>query len=396
MASDLNNTIDSLENQLQVLTTAALEDESSRKKLLGVVMKAVAELEAPIETIWRIIMSPHAPAALMVLIRMGIVTHLAKTGVPKSASELAASCGGSELVIVRMMRPLVALGIFRETEVQTYASTPISELLVAPPLLGGYQFMFAAATHSLANMPAYLESTGFKHVDGAPGPFQATKNTQDGMFQWLAKDPAMMSNFNAFMAGSLETRSDWFKTFPVNEILLDGATTRDSESTLLVDIGGGEGHDIYAFHKSFPDAPGKLVLQDLPETIDNIKSLDSAIIRQKYNFFTEQPVKGARAYYLRYIFHDWPDKDCISIMKNIAAAMKPGYSKLLIFEWVLPAKETPLYPALLDVNMMALLNGMERTEEQWTNLLTQAGLKIKKVWSAGIDSEGLIEAVLDV
>jgi hypothetical protein len=244
-------------------------------------------------------------------------------------------------------------------------------------------------------MPKYLESTGFKHVDSAPGPFQDAYNTSDGMFQWLLKDPAMMSNFNAFMAGSLETRKDWFDLFPVDRIILSGARRDGTDSTLLVDIGGGEGHDIEAFHRSFPDAVENLVLQDLPETIDNIKKLDPVIVRQKHNFFEEQPVKSARAYYLRYIFHDWPDDECVTILKHIASAMQPGYSKLLIFEWVLPAKNVPLYPALLDINMMALLNGMERTEEQWTALLSQAGLKIVKFWSVGSESEGLIEAMLE-
>lgn len=204
----------------------------------------------------------------------------------------------------------------------------------------------------------------------------------------------MMSNFNTFMAGSLETRKDWFSTFPVDEILLNGARKEDPESVLLVDIAGGEGHDIEAFRKSFADVPGKLILQDLPPTIDNIKSLDPAVVRQKYDFFTEQPVKGARGYYLRNIFHDWPDNECIVIMKNIATAMKSNYNKLLIFEWILLAKDTSLYPALLDVNMMALLNEMERIETQWTQLLTQAGLEVVKFWKASTDSEGLIEAVL--
>ena len=61
---------------------------------------------------------------------------------------------------------------------------------------------------------------------------------------------------------------------------------------------------------------------------------------------------GARCYYFRSIFHDWPDEDCIKILKNTAAAMTPGYSKLLMSEFVLPVKDCPLYPALLDINMM--------------------------------------------
>ena len=150
------------------------------------------------------------------------------------------------------------------------------------------------------------------------------------MFQWLIKDLLIMSNFNTFMAGSLGTRKDWFRHLPVDEILLIGARKGDPDSVLLVDIARGEGHDIEAFHRSYVDIRVKLILQDLPPTIDNIKGLDLAIVRQKYDFFTEQPVKGAPGYYLRNIFHDWPDNEGILIMKTTAAAMKPQYSRLLI------------------------------------------------------------------
>lgn len=394
--STVDEQIERLNEDLQGLSAAAQQNEENRRKLQAVLMKATASLEDPVESVWKLIMSPHAPAALMVLIRMGVVMEIVKADKPQTARQLSESCGGDELLIVRMMRPLVALGVFQETDVQTYTSTKISEVLTTPPLIGGYQFMFTLATRSLATMPEYLEATGFKNVEGPPGPFQHSRNTADGMFPWLMKNPAMMTNFNAFMAGSLETRQDWFSTFPVDEIILKDVIRDDPEAVLLVDIGGGEGHDIQAFHDAFPTAPGKLVLQDLPLVIDNIKEnkLSHAIMQQKHDFFQEQPQKGARAYYLRYIFHDWPDKDCLVILKQIVAAMKPGYSKLLIFEWVLPAKNAPLYPSLLDVNMMALLNGMERTEEQWKTLLSQAGLEVANFWSAGPGSEGLIEAVL--
>jgi hypothetical protein len=252
---------------------------------------------------------------------------------------------------------------------------------------------FAGATRSLAHLPQYLKETSYRNVSGAPGPFQAAHNSQNSFFEWLISDPAMMSNFNTFMAGNLETRKNWFDAFPAEKIVFDGAST-DPESVLLIDIAGGEGHDIERFHQKFRDAPGRLVLQDLAPSINNIKSLDETITRQVYDFFTEQPIKGARIYFVKYIFHDWPTKDCVAILKNIAAAMKPGYSKLLIAEWILPAKDVALYPALLDINMMCLLNGMERTETQWEAMLNEAGLDIVKFWKADAESEGLIEAVV--
>ena len=74
--------------------------------------------------------------------------------------------------------------------------------------------------------------------------------------------------------------------------------------------------------------------------------------------------------------------------------MAKGYSKLLIFEWVLPSKGVPLFPSLQDINMMVVNNGMERTEEQWKSLLDRAGLKVVKVWKVSEEVEGLIEAEL--
>ncbi|KAI0019982.1 O-methyltransferase [Xylariomycetidae sp. FL0641] len=243
-------------------------------------------------------------------------------------------------------------------------------ILIRPPL--------SAATRSLANLPFYLEKMGFDHtaVEGAIGAFQDAHRTNDGMFPWLIKNPPMMGNFNAFMTGQRADRKQWFDFFDINGILLDGAksTDADPDATLLIDIGGGEGYDLAQFHKRYPAAPRNLIVQDLPEVSDSIQDLTAEIKRQKYNFFTEQPVRSARCYYFRSTFHDWPDKDCIEILKNIAKAMEPGYSKLLFSEFVLPACNVPLYPALLDINMM--------------------GLKVVKFWSVGAETEGLVEAVL--
>ncbi|KAI1138503.1 S-adenosyl-L-methionine-dependent methyltransferase [Hypoxylon sp. FL0543] len=376
-----------------VQSVLASKDETARKQMFGATMRAMAMLESPVDTVWRMIMSPHAPSALMSLIKAGVIQEIAKSDSPSSADHLANVTGADRLLIVRLLRPLNALGVVKEISQEEYAPTAITKALVDRALLGGYQFMFSGATRSLVNMPFYLEKTGFKNVEGPPGPFQDAHDTDDNMFQWLIKDPPMMVNFNAFMTGQRVDRKQWFDFFDVEDILLNGAKM-DPDATLLIDIGGGEGHDISEFHKRYPDAPGRLVLQDLPPVIDSVQELTPKVERQKYDFFQPQPVKGARCYYFRSIFHDWSDADCIRILKNTAEAMTPGYSKLLMSEFVLPASNTPLYPALLDINMMAVLNGMERTEAQFSNLLDAAGLKVVKFWSIGAEIEGLVEAVL--
>lgn len=330
----------------------------------------------------------------MVLIRCGVVTDLVASAKPKTGRELAESTGASEKLIVRLMRPLTQTGVFHEAAEYTYTATPISRALVTPALIGGYQFMFDYATRSLANMPRYLERTGFKDVEGTPGPFQDCNGTDELMFAHLTRDPDMMTHFNNFMSGSLAARADWFHKFDAAGIVLAGADRDDPDATLLVDVAGGEGHDVEAFSRAFPDAPGRLVLQDLPPVIANIRRLDGRITRQAHDIFAEQPVRGARAYYMRNIYQDWPDEQCVQIMRRIAGAMTRGYSKLLIFEWILPVEGVPLYPALLDITMMSILNGRERSEEDWTALLRAAGLKIVKIHRVRPREEGLIEAEL--
>ena len=74
--------------------------------------------------------------------------------------------------------------------------------------------------------------------------------------------------------------------------------------------------------------------------------------------------------------------------------MKRGYSKLLLNEFILPDRGATLFPTGLDLNMMAMHAGMERTEKQWSLLLEKAGFKIIKFWRPEGDGEGVVEAML--
>jgi hypothetical protein len=97
---------------------------------------------------------------------------------------------------------------------------------------------------------------------------------------------------------------------------------------------------------------------------------------------------------MRYILHDHSDSKCQQILKNIVDAMAPGYYKLLICEFILPDVGAPLYASLLDIGMMSVLSGMERTESQWTDLLGSVGLEVVHFHKTRDTSEGMIEATL--
>lgn len=93
--------------------------------------------------------------------------------------------------------------------------------------------------------------------------------------------------------------------------------------------------------------------------------------------------------------HDWPDNVCSTILAQIKAAMKPGYSKLLINENVIPPRDTYWESSALDMVMLTLFCSMERTQADWYNLLEKtAGLKIVKIWSGGKGVESIIECEL--
>ena len=129
--------------------------------------------------------------------------------------------------------------------------------------------------------------------------------------------------------------------------------------------------------------------------IGDIHELDRRIERIPYDFFTAQPVRDANVYFLANIFHNWSDKNSSRILANIVAAMKRGYSKLLISDHILPEQNCPLHSFGRDIAMMSLHGGVERSENQWKALLEPAGLEIIKFYYLGEKGEGLIEAKLE-
>lgn len=248
---------------------------------------------------------------------------------------------------------------------------------------------------ALSRFPEYAKKNGYKTPNSiSDGSYQLAYNTELNFFQWLQANGHGMQ-FAHHMGGYRQGRPSWMDDgfFPVKENLINGFDNQDG-SALLVDIGGSIGHDLDEFRRKHPDAPGRLILQDLPKVIDQIKELDSRIERLPYDFYTEQPIKGARAYYMHSVLHDWPDEVCAKILAQITSAMKPGYSKLLINENVIPPTNADWQATALDIMMLTLLSSRERTEEDWNNVLSGAGLKICKIWSAANGVESLIECEL--
>lgn len=97
---------------------------------------------------------------------------------------------------------------------------------------------------------------------------------------------------------------------------------------------------------------------------------------------------------MKFILHDWSDEKCLTILKNVTASMKKGHSTLIIEDFILPIKGCQLLPAMWDMIMMAMLSAMERTEAQWTELLSKAGLEIEGFHLPPGDGTGIIITTL--
>lgn len=187
-------------------------------------------------------------------------------------------------------------------------------------------------------MPTYLKSTSFKNPEqSADGPFQYA-NKCGHAFGWLSENPEVFQAFHKYVHALRVHRPSWTDMYPVQERLIEGLRA-GGDASAFVDLGGGTGQTLQDFRASVPQYTGRLVLQELAAVVAAAEGMgvggeDSGIELQVHDFFTPQPVRGARAYFMRSVLHDWPDEQCRTILGHLRDAMEPGYSKILISDCV--------------------------------------------------------------
>ena len=296
---------------------------------------------------------------------------------------------------------------------------------------------------SWTNLPATLAKSHYQNpIDNLHTGLQAGLKIDYHGFEFLARNPKIFNDFNIFMSAQREGRAYWLDFYPFDQKL--SAESRDSEhDVIFVDVGGALGSEILELRKRFPALKGRMILQELPQTIEHV-SPDPGMEATVHDFFTPQPIKGtnfsifppcsvasvflypgdillsaprackfqssfsstifqwkspeisltgAQIYYLRNVLHDWPDPLARVILQQISSAMTAGVSRLLINELVVPIRGCGQFAPHSDFNMMSICAGMERTEAQWKGLLESVGLEIQRIWTGDGDTESIIEAV---
>lgn len=113
----------------------------------------------------------------------------------------------------------------------------------------------------------------------------------ENAFDLMNTNPDQKTAFDLCMASRrMDNLPQWFDVYPVSETVTN--LRNGSDEVLIVDIGGGPGQELANFHERYPDIPGRLVLQDLPLTLNGIETLPSKVEAMKYDFFDPQPIKG--------------------------------------------------------------------------------------------------------
>lgn len=281
---------------------------------------------------------------------------------PRTAGQLASAAGVRAPELYRVLRALASVGVFAETKNGKFKLTPLAATLRtdAP----GSMRTQAMLLNSDWQWDAWQQllpclKTGEVPFDKAHG---------ISVFKYLEAHPDDLAVFHKSTTGL------------TNSAVADAYNF--SKFKTLVDIGGGHGALLAAILKAHPALKGTLF--DQPSVIAGArkdgplttKTIAKRCTLKSGSFFASVP-KGADAYTLKYILHDWSDERSVQILKNCRAAMHDK-SYLLVIDSVIPPGNEPGYVKLLDIEML-IIGGRERTKADFAAIFRKAGLKLTRI-----------------
>jgi demethylsterigmatocystin 6-O-methyltransferase len=289
---------------------------------------------------------------------------------------LVAQTSASPIFLGHLLRAMASFGLISELTKTSFLANRTTRTFVNPHVSGAAPHISDLHFPVTQVLPQYLKDHGYQEMNDTKDlPFQKAFNTHLTPFEYLKTDPVQMKALGHVMV--LDGVQSWTSLYPVEQEVAGFKASGDA--ALLVDVGGGFGQHSVIFREKFPELAGRVVVQDISSTLAHLPpSRYAGIEFEEHDFFTEQPIRGAKYYYLRHIMHDWPDEDCVRILQNIIPAMGPE-SLILIDEVVLPGTKLPWQISGMVMSMMACFGGIERSTEDWESLLDRAGLKLAHV-----------------
>lgn len=297
---------------------------------------------------------------ISVAARLYIADHLSDGA--KGVEELARLTETDAPSLYRLMRALSSVGVFRKEENGAFANTELSELL-----RDDHPDSMRAALHMICDQEHWrphgnlLQSvkTGeiaFDYTFGMP------------VFPYFERHPQAAEVFDNAMT-----------SFSASISRAVAATYDFSGTETIADIGGGHGLVLSTVLNANPQAKG--ILFDQPHVVSGAgELLETAGVAERVevvsgDFFKEIPVE-ADIYLMKFILHDWNDEQCDAILANLAKSAKSG-SKLLLIETIVEENDNqPSASKVMDLNMLVMTGGKERTPSEYAALLEKAGFKL--------------------
>jgi hypothetical protein len=303
-----------------------------------------------------------------------LADHLAKG--PAAAAEIAEMANTDPSATFRLLRACASLGLVTYDGECRFTATSLLNTLRADN------------AQSLRDLAMLMAGPGNwlpwgRFVDCVKtGQPQAVAALGKMVFEYIAERPAESQTFTRAMKRAI--------TFVTEEV----ARILDTRSaTVIADIGGAGGALLHAVLQANP-APSGIVL-DLPNIAEIAKGaaaevgLERRVTSVGGDFF--EAVPAADLYLLRYILHDWDDAACIRILQNCRRAMLPG-GRVAVIEQVLGDIGQPGPAPLMDLNMMVMLGGRERSETEYGQLFAAAGLRLATTIETNTPMATVIEA----
>ncbi|KAL7007023.1 hypothetical protein EMMF5_003249 [Cystobasidiomycetes sp. EMM_F5] len=372
----------------QAQTLAKTVTESNRKALIDGLRDLATSLEDNQESAQRLIYTHYPLIALRIGSDLNLFSLLADAEKPLTSSEIAQKTGAAPQLMARLLRYMASARLIKEADVDTFTANNVTRTFAIPGWRSAVYHQFDYTGRALNHLPEYLKEHKYKDiVSPIDCPLTSAWKTDLHPFAHLLSQTELFGHFQQFMSVQRMGMPTWLDVYPYKA----AASNLAPERVLFVDVGGGIGHQSVALREALPNVPNKIILQDMEQVIP-MAIKHPGIEAQAHDFFQPQPVKGAKMYYMRNILHDWREEQCLEILKQLKAVLADD-SVILIDEMYLPLKGVHWQATQLDLTMMSCLSSMERNEAQWQDLISKAGLKIKKVYKY---TDSLSDAIIEV
>lgn len=307
----------------------------------------------PTQILWGMINSNVLARCVQVAAEYGIADALAER--PMTSAEIAAQTGMNADALGRMLRLLAAHEVFVQED-GLYRHTPLSELLRSdhPQSMRSFARMM--------NLPVFMKSFA-----GLTETARTGKPIMDfaGFMEHFAAAPEESSIFNQAMAD---------KSRGIIPAVLNAYDF--SPFSVIADIGGGRGHLLSGILEQTPAASG--ILFDLPHVVQETTAHQSARLKLLPGDFFADALPAADLYLLMEVIHDWNDEDSARILAAIRRAA-PSHARLLIVEAIVSESPGADFSKVLDIIMLAVTGGRERTPSEYNELLSRTGFRLERI-----------------